>query len=213
MPDSSWIIAQLAALYPNPKPELNFTNPYETLIASLLSAQTTDKQVNSVTVELFGTYPDAAALAVADISDVERIIRPIGFFHVKAVNAINTCKLLLERHRGEVPRTLEELTALPGVGRKVANVVLANAFGIPAFAVDTHVQRVANRLGLAQSKTPLGTEQSLTGMIPPEMWLDMHHCIILHGRRVCHAQKPACDRCTLAPACKHYLEKGSDNRN
>ena len=204
--DVGWIVAQLTALYPIPQPELNFTNPYETLIAALLSAHTTDKAVNAATEVLFAQYPDIASLSRADVPDVERIIKRVGLYRAKAKHAVAACAAIMLSHNGEVPRDFDALVSLPGVGRKVANVVLANAFGIPAFAVDTHIHRVANRLGLASSKTPRGTEESLTAIIPPELWRDTHHRIIFHGRRVCHARKPACGECPLAPACAYFAD-------
>ena len=200
------ILEELTRLYPDAGPELNFTNPYETLIAVMLSAQCTDKMVNKVTPAVFARYPDAASMAQATVEDLHPMVKSCGF-KSKAVNIIETCKLLMLRHGGEVPRTMEELTALPGVGRKTANVVMSNAFGVPAIAVDTHVFRVSNRLGLAEADDVLKTELQLQKAIPKQDWLDMHHRIIFHGRRVCKAQRPMCEECTLREMCKAERER------
>jgi len=188
------ILAELTRLYPDAGPELNFRNPYETLVAVMLSAQCTDKMVNKVT-------PDVASMAEATVEELHPMVKACGF-KSKATNIIETCKLLMLRHGGEVPKTMEELTALPGVGRKTANVVMSNAFGVPAIAVDTHVFRVSNRLGLAEADDVLKTELQLQKAIPKKDWLDMHHRIIFHGRRVCKAQRPLCSECTMREMCK-----------
>ena len=200
------ILAALHDLYPDAGPELNFTNPYETLIATMLSAQCTDKQVNKVTPAVFARYPNAAAMAEAELDDLFPMVKSCGF-KSKASNIIETCRLLCARHGGEVPATREELTALPGVGRKTANVVLANAFNVPALAVDTHVFRVSNRLGLADAKTVEETERQLMRAIPKADWYGAHHWLIWHGRRVCKAQRPLCDNCGLKDMCKEYHKK------
>ncbi len=200
------ILAALHDLYPDAGPELNFTNPYETLIATMLSAQCTDKQVNKVTPAVFARYPDAHAMAAAQLDDLFPMVKSCGF-KSKASNIIETCRLLCARHGGEVPATREELTALPGVGRKTANVVLANAFKVPALAVDTHVFRVSNRLGLADAKTVEETEKQLMRAIPKADWCDAHHWLIWHGRRVCKAQRPLCEECGLREMCKEYHKK------
>ena len=197
------ILAELSRLYPNPKPELNFTNPYETLIATILSAQCTDKQVNKVTPAVFAAYPDAFAMAAATPEELYPLVKSCGF-KTKATNIVMACRELAAKHGGQVPDTLEALTKLPGVGRKTANVVMANAFQIPAIAVDTHVFRVSNRLGLAVAKTVEETERQLQKAIPKADWRDAHHWMILHGRRVCKAQRPDCESCTLSGLCKHY---------
>ena len=188
-------------MYPDARPELNFTNPYETLVATMLSAQCTDKQVNKVTPAVFARYPDAASMAAASVEDLYPMVKSCGF-KSKAGNIIEACRLIVARHGGEIPGTLEELTALPGVGRKTANVVLANAFHVPALAVDTHVFRVSNRLGLADAKTVEETEKQLMRAIPKKDWCDAHHWLIWHGRRVCKAQHPLCGECALRPLCK-----------
>ena len=200
------ILATLHEMYPDARPELNFTNPYETLVATMLSAQCTDKQVNKVTPAVFTRYPDAASMAAASVEDLYPMVKSCGF-KSKAGNIIEACRLIVARHGGEIPGTMEELTALPGVGRKTANVVLANAFHVPALAVDTHVFRVSNRLGLADAKTVEETEKQLMRAIPKKDWCDAHHWLIFHGRRVCKAQHPLCAECTLRDMCKDMRER------
>ena len=195
------ILAELRRLYPDAKPELNFSNPYETLVATILSAQCTDKQVNKVTPAVFARFPDATSMAAASVEELYPMVKSCGF-KTKANNIIEACKLIVLRHGGEVPSTMEELTALPGVGRKTANVVMANAFGTPAIAVDTHVFRVSNRLGLADADDVLKTELQLQKAIPKADWSAAHHWLIYHGRRVCKAQRPLCETCTLRDMCK-----------
>ena len=200
------ILAALHEMYPDARPELNFTNPYETLVATMLSAQCTDKQVNKVTPAVFARYPDAVSMAAASVEDLYPMVKSCGF-KSKAGNIIEACRLVVARHGGEIPHTLEELTALPGVGRKTANVVLANAFHIPALAVDTHVFRVSNRLGLADAKDVENTEKQLMRAIPKSDWCQAHHWLIFHGRRVCKAQHPLCEECTLRDMCKDMRER------
>lgn len=195
------ILDELRRLYPNAGPELNFSNPYETLVATMLSAQCTDKQVNKVTPEVFRRYPNAVAMAACTRDELYPLVKSCGF-KSKAGNIVEACRIITQKYGGEVPHTMEELTSLPGVGRKTANVVLANAFGVPAIAVDTHVFRVSNRLGLADAKTVEETEQQLMNNIPMEDWRDAHHWLIYHGRRVCKAQHPLCEVCTLRNMCK-----------
>ncbi|MCH5286061.1 MAG: endonuclease III [Christensenellaceae bacterium] len=195
------ILAELQRLYPDARPELNFSNPYETLVATILSAQCTDKQVNKVTPAVFARFPDAVSMAAASVDELYPMVKSCGF-KTKANNIIEACKLIALRHGGEVPSTMEELTALPGVGRKTANVVMANAFGVPAIAVDTHVFRVSNRLGLADADDVLKTELQLQKAIPKSDWSAAHHWLIYHGRRVCKAQRPLCESCTLRDMCK-----------
>ena len=203
------ILAGLEALYPDAKPELNFTNPYETLVAVMLSAQSTDVQVNKVTPALFARYPDVAAMAAANVEEVFPMVRSCGF-RSKAGNIVETCRLIMSRHGGSVPATMEALITLPGVGRKTANVVLANAFGVPTIAVDTHVFRVSNRLGLASSSNVEGTERQLQTVIPRKNWIAAHHWLIFHGRRVCHARKPDCAHCPLIPDCRYAIMGAAD---
>ena len=195
------ILAKLRALYPDAKPELHFLNPYQTLVAVMLSAQSTDVQVNKVTPALFETYPTVESMAAARVEDVYAMVRSCGF-KSKAGNIVETCRLLMVRHGGQVPASMEALVELPGVGRKTANVVLATAFGVPAIAVDTHVFRVSNRTGLATAKTVEQTELQLQAVIPRSDWTQAHHWLIFHGRRVCHARKPNCEGCALFPECR-----------
>lgn len=195
------ILAQLQQTYPDAGPELHFTNPYQTLVAVMLSAQCTDKQVNKVTPALFERYPTVAAMAAASEVEVYPMVKSCGF-KSKAANIVAACRLIMERHGGEVPGDMKALTALPGVGQKTANVVLANAFGVPTIAVDTHVFRVSNRLGLADAKNVELTEEQLKKAIPKKDWVAAHHWLIFHGRRVCHARNPECGRCTLQKLCK-----------
>jgi len=198
------ILDRLRECYPKVKTALRFSNPFELLIATILSAQTTDKQVNKVTEKLFKKYPDAHAFSKLSPEEVEREIKSIGLYRNKSKNIVAASKLLVEKYGGQVPSTREELMTLPGIGRKTANVVLSNAFGIPAIAVDTHVQRVANRLGLAQSNDPLKTEEQLMLVIPQEDWSDAHHWLIWHGRLICKARKPECKKCRLNTLCKYF---------
>lgn len=195
------ILAELQQLYPDAGPELHFRNPYETLVAVMLSAQCTDKQVNKVTPALFERYPDVETMAAAQVDDVYAMVKSCGF-KSKAGNIVETCRLILQRHSGQVPGDMKSLTALPGVGQKTANVVLANAFGVPTIAVDTHVFRVSNRLGLADAKNVEDTEEQLKKAIPKKDWVAAHHWLIFHGRRVCHARNPECALCALRPLCK-----------
>lgn len=197
------ILAELERLYPDAKPALHFRNPYELLVAVILSAQCTDVKVNAVTPALFEAYPDAHALAGADALEVEDYIRTCGLYHNKAKNLVATAKILVEQYGGEVPADHGKLTELPGVGRKTANVVMSCAFGADAIAVDTHVFRVSNRLGLADAGDVLKTEQQLMLNIPRNKWSLAHHWIIFHGRRVCAARKPDCENCTLRLWCEY----------
>jgi endonuclease-3 len=190
----------LEEMYPEAKAELVFSNPYEMMVATILSAQCTDKQVNKVTPAVFARYPDACAMAEARVEDLYPLVKSCGF-KTKAGNIIAACRIIREKHGGEVPRTLEELTALPGVGRKTANVVLSNAFGIPAFAVDTHVFRVARRLGLSKGTTPLAVETDLEKGIPEGLRSRSHHWLLLHGRYICTARSPKCGKCQFAAWC------------
>ncbi|MCL1965145.1 MAG: endonuclease III [Firmicutes bacterium] len=202
------ILQELERLYPDARPELTFSNPYEMLVATMLAAQCTDKQVNKVTPELFRRIPDVRSMATWTAEDLHPLIKSCGF-KSKAANITAACRMLAEQYGGEVPKTMEALTALPGVGRKTANVVLANAFGVPALAVDTHVFRVAGRLGLATAKDVLHTEEQLMECIPKEDWIAAHHWLIYHGRRVCRARNPACAVCTLAKWCRYYALQSS----
>jgi endonuclease III len=191
---------RLKAVYPAVS-ELEHVNAYQMLIATILSAQTTDRTVNAVTPKLFGRYPDAAALAHADPVAVEAIIKPTGFFHVKAKTIVACSAALVERFDGQVPSRIEDLVTLPGVGRKTANVVLGVAFGLPGFAVDTHVTRLTRRLGLTKSTDPVKIEKDVTRLVPPEEWTGFSLRLILHGRRICLARAPRCPECVLNDFC------------
>jgi endonuclease III len=193
-------VDRLARTYPAAC-ELDHRNAFQLLIATILSAQTTDKAVNSVTPRLFKRYPDAAALGHANPAVVEQMIKPTGFFHVKAKTIIAGSRALAERFKGRVPRTMDELVTLPGVGRKTANVVLGVGFDVPGFAVDTHVLRLTRRLGLTRSSDPVKIESEVTKMVPPEEWTGLSLRLILHGRRVCHARIPSCPDCILNDFC------------
>ena len=195
------ILDGLNELYPDAGPELHFSNPFETLVATILAAQCTDARVNQVTPTLFRDYPDPAAMAKATPEEIFPYVKSCGF-KSKAVNIVNASRMIVEQFGGVVPNTLEELTRLPGVGRKTANVVLAFSFGLPAIPVDTHVFRVANRLGLSDALTVEETERQLMDLIPKADWSQAHHWMIYHGRRVCQSQKPECETCTLKPYCK-----------
>ena len=195
------ILLQLQEIYKNIGTALRFHNPYELLVATILSAQSTDKQVNKVTAGLFKKYPDAYAIANLTPEELAEEIKSIGLYKNKSKNIVAASKMLVEKYQGEVPANLEQLVELPGVGRKTANVVLSNAFGIPALAVDTHVFRVANRLGLTDSQDVLTSEQQLMELIPEENWSDAHHWLIWHGRLYCKARQPKCNQCKLEEIC------------
>lgn len=192
----------LESEYPDAHCALVHRNPFQLLAATILSAQCTDERVNMVTPELFARFPDARALAGADQGEVEEIIRSTGFFRSKARNLIGMADAVVERHGGEIPRDMEALVALPGVGRKTANVVLGNAFGInDGVVVDTHVRRLAGRMGLTSQKTPEKIEPDLMRLFDRERWTMLSHLLIFHGRQVCNARKPACNECALAHLC------------
>lgn len=196
------IEAGLAAAYPDAACELNFRNPYELLVATILSAQCTDVRVNMVTPALFARFPDARALAGAHQAELEEMIRSTGFYRNKAKSLLGMARAVAERHGGEIPARMDALTGLPGVGRKTANVVLGTAFGLATgVVVDTHVARLAQRLGLSGKRDPDKIEKDLMELSPPSSWVALGHRLILHGRRVCHARKPACDSCSLSPLC------------
>jgi endonuclease-3 len=195
------MLESLDRAYPEARCELDFGTPLQLLIATILSAQCTDQRVNMVTPALFAKYPDAAAFAVAPTSELEEMIRSTGFYRNKAKAIQSCCADIVAKHGGEVPRTLEELTALHGVGRKTANVVLGNAYGIPGLVVDTHVTRLANRLGLTREKDAVKIEFALMPIVPQDRWTIFSHWLILHGRRVCNARKPLCSTCSIAPHC------------
>ncbi|MFW0154726.1 endonuclease III [Rothia sp. P6271] len=196
--------------YPYAVAELDFTNPFELLIATVLSAQTTDVRVNSVTPTLFASYPDALALAQASLPDVESIVQPLGFYRSKASSIVRLAQGLLERYDGEVPRTVEELITLPGVGRKTAFVVMGNAFGMPGLTVDTHFGRLARRFGMTEATEPERVEKDVAALFEPKDWTMLSHRMIYHGRRICHSRKPACGVCPVADLCPSYGEGETD---
>ena len=198
------VLARLKEIYYKMGTALRFHNPYELLVATILSAQATDKQVNKVTKELFQKYPDARAIAALTPEELAEEIKSIGLYKNKSKNIVAASKILVEKYDGQVPQDREKLEELPGVGRKTANVVLSNAFGIPALAVDTHVFRVANRLKLADCPNVECTERELCALIPEEDWADAHHWLIWHGRLFCKARNPLCDRCKLNDLCECY---------
>lgn len=195
------ILSRLARAYPDARTELHFGTPLDLLVATILSAQCTDERVNAVTAELFPRYRRAQDWADLPLPTLEKAIHSTGFFRAKARSIVGMARGLVERHGGEVPRTLEELVALPGVGRKTANVVLGNAFGIPALAVDTHVFRVSQRLGLARGDDPEEIHDQLCLVLPRPGWTQASHLLILHGRRVCFARNPACPTCPVEALC------------
>jgi endonuclease III len=199
-------VQRLAEIYPAAC-ELDHRNAFELTIATILSAQTTDKMVNSVTPELFGRYPTVADLAATDPAEVERIIKPTGFYRNKARSIQACARALVERFGGEVPRRMEDLVTLPGIGRKTANVILGVAFDVPGFAVDTHVTRLTHRLGLVTTRDPEKIEALVTRMVPPVEWTGLSLRLILHGRRVCEARRPRCEECVLNDFCPSSLVK------
>lgn len=194
----------LGQTYPYAVAELDFENPYELLVATVLSAQTTDIKVNSVTPHLFQAYPDVTALADAEQEQVEQLIRTLGFYRSKARSIIGLAQRILDEYDGRVPQTLEELVTLPGVGRKTAFVVLGNAFGQPGLTVDTHFGRLARRFGWTEQEDPVKVEQEVAALFEPADWTDLSHRLIYHGRRICHAKRPACGVCPVADLCPSY---------
>jgi endonuclease-3 len=195
------VLVALDQGYPAAATELAFGTPFELLVATILSAQATDVSVNAATPALFAAYPDAAALSKASAEQVEPFIKTIGLFRNKAKNIVAAAKRIVDLHGGEVPEDYDALLALPGVGRKTANVVASNAFGRPAIAVDTHVGRLARRLKFSRHQDPNKVEKDLEKLFPQERWTFLHHSLILHGRRVCHARSPNCNACDLAALC------------
>ena len=198
------IARELAVLYPDVHTELNFKTPLELLVATILSAQTTDKRVNLVTPTLFARYPTAADYAGADREELEKIIQSTGFYHAKATSLMGLGQALCERFGGEVPGRLKDLVTLPGVGRKTANVVLGNAFGVPGITVDTHFGRLSRRFGWTTSDDPVKVEAEVGALFPRSEWVMLSHRLIWHGRRICHARKPACGVCPVADWCPSF---------
>ncbi len=203
------ILARLKAANPEPRTELEYSSPFQLLVAVMLSAQATDKSVNRATAELFRLAPDPQAVLALGVAGLSRHIKSIGLFNTKARNIIETCRLLIERFAGVVPADRDALQSLPGVGRKTANVVLNVAFGQSTIAVDTHIFRVANRTGLAPGKTPLEVEMRLLEVVPDEYRRHAHHWLILHGRYVCTARKPRCPECGIADLCEYDHKTGA----
>lgn len=197
------ILSELRKLYPDAQPALKFSSPYELLVAVILSAQCTDERVNKVTAVLFKEYNTPEKMLELSQAELEKYIFSCGFYRNKAAHILSASRDILEKYAGEVPDTLEQLKTLAGVGQKTANVVYAVAFGGDAIAVDTHVFRVSNRLGLAEGNTPAKVEEGLCKAIPKNEWSKAHHYLIYHGRRVCHSQKPDCINCTLKEYCKY----------
>src|SRR5215467_671814 len=195
---------ELAALYPDVHTELNFSSPLELLIATILSAQTTDKRVNLVTPVLFARYKTAADYAAADREDMEKIIQSTGFYRAKTTTLIALGQALCDRFGGEVPRRLKDQVTLPGVGRKTANVVLGNAFGVPGITVDTHFARLSRRFGWTTQTDPVKIESEVASLFPRSEWTMLSHRVIWHGRRVCHARRPACGACAVARLCPSF---------
>lgn len=204
MKDIEKILDILEKTYPDAKCELNYTTPFELLIATILSAQCTDVRVNIVTDKMFKKYNTAYDFSKLSLQEIEDEIKTCGLYKSKAQKIKDTSKTICEIYNGEVPNTLEELIKLPGVGRKTAGVVLSNAFNYPAIAVDTHVFRVSNRIGIVHTQTPEKTEFALMEVIPRDRWSHSHHLLIFHGRRMCKARKPECDVCPLTKECDYY---------
>ena len=197
----AFLISALADLYPDPHSELDFKNEYQLLIAVMLSAQGTDKKVNQVTPELFNSYPSFKALSEAKLAQVEKIIRPINYYKTKSKNLIACAEKVVQEFSSKVPNTHDDLTSLPGVGNKTANVILSEKGVVPAFPVDTHIFRLAHRLGLSKGKNPDAVEKDLRKAFPSSEWRNLHHRIIFHGRRVCSARAPRCGECALLKIC------------
>jgi endonuclease-3 len=196
----------LAATYPDARIELDFDDPFQLLVVTVLSAQTTDRRVNAVRPTLFGAYPDPAAMAAAPREHLEQLLGPLGFFRAKTDALLKLSAALLERYDGQVPPRLDDLVTLPGVGRKTANVVLGNGFGIPGITVDTHVGRLARRFGWTEETDPVKVEHAVGALFEKRDWVMLCHHLIWHGRRVCHAKKPACGACPVARWCPSYGE-------
>ncbi|MDQ7031681.1 MAG: endonuclease III [Desulfonauticus sp.] len=202
------ILKRLKNRYGKPKTALNWKTPWELLVATILAAQCTDVRVNQVTPIFFAKWPDPLALTKAKLEDIEQVIRPTGFFKNKAKNLFNTAKELVKKYNGKVPNTMEKLTALPGVGRKTANIILGNAFGIQAgIAVDTHVKRLSFRLGLTKQTEPNKIEQDLIKIFPQSEWSNVNHLLVYLGRDICKARKPACELCPLNDICDKNIQK------
>ena len=216
MPDTSLVRRArkvnrvLAETYPDARCELDFADPFQLLVVTVLSAQTTDRRVNAASPALFAAYPDAKAMAAADRAHLEQLVGPLGFFRAKTESLLKLSAALVERHGGEVPPRLTDLVGLPGVGRKTANVVLGNAFGIPGITVDTHFGRLARRFGWTEETDAVKVEHEVGALFPKKDWTLLSHHLIWHGRRRCHARNPACGACPLARLCPSYGEGPTD---
>ncbi|HTL53775.1 MAG TPA: endonuclease III [Planctomycetota bacterium] len=209
-PDVPALLAALKAAYPDPQCALTHANPFQLAVATILSAQCTDARVNMVTPALFKRFPDAAALAAADPEEVSGLIRSTGFYNNKTKSLIGFAKAVMEKFGGEVPRTMEQLNPLPGIGRKTANVILGTSFGIAAgVVVDTHVRRISGLLGLTEQTDPEKIEKELTALLPQEEWIAFSHRLILHGRAICIARRPQCEQCPLQKQCRYFHETAS----
>ncbi len=200
----------LAETYPDAKCELDFDNAFELLVVTVLSAQTTDKRVNAVRPALFAAYPDAESMAAADRAKLEQLVQPTGFFRAKTESLLKLSQALVERYDGQVPASLKELVTLPGVGRKTANVVLGDAFGVPGITVDTHFGRLARRFAWTEETDPVKVEHAVGALFPKKDWVKLNHHLIWHGRRICHARNPACGACPVARWCPAYGEGPTD---
>ena len=210
MKEIAEVIEIMRGLYPEAECELHYKDKFQLLVAVVLSAQTTDKSVNQVTPLIFERFPGPEELAEADISELETMLRHIGMYRTKSKNIKALSKMLISEHGGQVPPRYEELIELPGVGRKTANVVLSVGFGVPRIAVDTHVFRLANRIGLTAEKDVLKTEIALMKVIPKDRWIMMHHALIWHGRRICIARNPRCDQCGISDLCRRNKVGGQE---
>ncbi len=204
------VLETLKAHYPGARIALEYGNPFQLLVAVILSAQCTDKKVNQITPVLFERFPDVESMARADLEELEEIVRPTGFFRNKAKNIRNCARIILERHGGKVPRTMEEMLELPGVARKTANIVLYNSYGVSAgIPVDTHVKRLSQRLGITREKDPVRIEKDLMEVVPEEDWGTISYVLIEHGRKICKARKPLCHRCPVRDLCPHGTGTGA----
>jgi endonuclease III len=202
------LVTALLAAHPDAHCELRHRSAYQLLVATILSAQCTDKMVNSITPKLFSRYPAVKQLAAADPGELEALIRPTGFYRSKARSLLGMARAVVDRHRGRIPRSMDELVRLPGVGRKTANVILGNAFGVPGMVVDTHVGRIARRLGLTKNEDPEKVERDLMDLVPQQYWTQLSHALIFHGRRICDARKPRCEECPVSAECPYAKRSG-----
>lgn len=200
-------LKRLVECHPDAKVALQHRDPLQLMVATILSAQCTDERVNRVTPELFNRFPTAEAYAVADLGELEEMIHSTGFYHQKARAIKESCKILVEKYRGEVPSEMKALTGLPGIGRKTANVIRGGAWGIPGITVDTHVKRLSRRIGLTSHTDPVKIESDLNALLPEESWFEFSSAMIFHGRRVCNARKPDCQNCKLTDLCRYYAEE------